>query len=87
MKEGNKVLALWNKVPAHKQDRLTQGVMEEMEPQTLQHNAVVMAAFAYTVAKLSDNLDAQRTLTKEAVFVAVSSLVSLGIYIFLDAYS
>jgi len=87
MKEGNRVLALWNKVPSHKQDRLTQGVMEEMRPHTLQHNAEVMAAFAYTVAKLSDNLEAQRSLLTLAVFFAVSSLVSLGISIFIDAYS
>lgn len=86
MKEGNTVLALWNKVSAHKQDHLTQGVMKEMRPQTLQHNAEVMAAFAYTVSKLSDNLEAQRSLTKDAVYVAIYSLVTLGIYIFLEAY-
>ena len=86
MKETNTVVTNWDKVPAHKKDRLTQGVMREMEPRTLQHNAELVAAFAYTVSKLSDNLEAQRSLTKDAVYVAIYSLVTLGIYIFLEAY-
>lgn len=80
-------MAFWNKVPTRKQNRLTQGVMKEMGLHTLQHNAKIMAAFAYTIAKLSDNLNAQRNLTTVAAFVAIWSLVLLGISIFLDAYA